>query len=146
MNESANKNSTPGASRILLIFALLILVGVGGYSLYKIFLDETVEVGENISQLPPTTAIETVQPSPSILMTVTPELTVTASPLPTNIPTATVTPKPLSTANPTQPLVSPTRAVTPTSTPAPLPVSGNVFPTIFVLALGIVLIIPILVF
>lgn len=162
MNEDTNKNTSRSASRILLVLALLILLGVGGYSLYRIFLNRPAQENNNIAVALPTTTNEptvssNILQNPTIAASVFPTQTSSIIPSPTFTPTAipltptntltptrtisstpTSTPKPTSTTTPTN-----VQNVNPTNTPSQdLPASGNSLPTILTLILGIILIIP----
>ena len=148
--------------RILLYLSLIILMGIGGFSLYKIVIKKPSIINDEISyKISPTmpVSVETLNeqgsPSPTPLVTVpiidtiTPTKVATPSPKisiavtgSTKIPSLTPTNKPTNT--PTQTL-SPTRYLSPTVTQTlkeNLPVSGNPLPTIILFSIGLLLILP----
>lgn len=158
------KNERNPLIRILLYLSLIILMGIGGFSLYKIIIKKTNITKDEISYtINPTkpadveTSNEQGLPSPTPLVTISaidtitptkiptpsPKISITAI-SPTKIPSLTPTNKPTNT--PTQTL-SPSRYLSPTVTQTPkenLPVSGIPGPTILLFSLGLILILPVI--
>lgn len=158
-----------GGLKFLLFLSLTAFIAIGGYSVYKLIApkksaDSTIPVTATPTTIPQVTKAvsETVSPVPTdkISMAIlTPTTVPTIKALPTNIPTTIPTkiPTPSVRVLPSTTIV-PTSEITPTATTAvakatglptqkpveKLPDSGYPFPTIFLLSLGIIFILPII--
>lgn len=149
---------------VLIVIATVILAGVAIFTAYRLYQSGTEPVAPTAPESVPAAggqptptpqacqelAFTITTPTPSV--TVTPTVTPTATVTPTDEPTPTPTEpprggssptptQPISTATPTPTGTTPTSVVTPTPTQADqLPDAGTSMPTIFVGALGILLI------
>lgn len=157
-----------GGLKFLLILSLVAFVAIGGYSVYKLIApkksaDSTIPVTATPTTIPQVTKAvsEEVSPVPTdkISMAI---LTPTAVPtikilptntptIPTKIPTPSVKVLPSTTIIPTSTMTPTTTTVVARATSLPtqkpiekLPDSGSSFPTIFLLSLGIILMLPVI--
>jgi hypothetical protein len=146
--------------KLMLILSISIFVAIGGYSVYKIILQKSniedkkiaetlkptenaVKTSENNSAnqitIPPTEGIVTISETPSAK-----PANMANSPTPAKSPIPSPTIKPTNSPIPTfSPTVKPTLSLSPTPKES-LPVSGNSFPTLLLISLGIFFILPII--
>lgn len=161
---STNGSKQNPAIKILLIFIILLFVSVGSYSLYKVFIKKP-STNENLT---PTNMSPTVtEIAENLVLTPfqspTPQISITAviSKIPTITPNKNISPIPATTTPSkvpsTTPILRPTSTPIPTITalytttisPSPTPVrflpdAGFSTPTILLIILGVVLILPVI--
>ncbi len=161
-DETETKRERGIAEKLLLITSVLIFIIIGGYSIYKITVQKSETSNDKVAVIPKPTESAEVNTSSLISPSPTPtiEAVITAIPTasPTNkiisptitttkIPAPTSTIKPTPTANPTMSLVAnaqPSLLPTVTAQKGSLPVSGNSAPTVLLLFLGIILVLPVI--
>lgn len=136
-----NDKQTPMV-KVLLVFVILLFLGVGGYSLYKVIIKKpspttslptnispTGKVADNRVGTPPISPITYLSPSPIVseIPSVNPtKIAIQITIVPSKIPLATSTPKSISTITPTVTHLptktispSPSLSVSPTVSPSP---------------------------
>ncbi len=160
MNDKPDVKKERGSGlKLLLFLSLSVFIIIGGYSIYKIMIQKTVDSGSRATVTPEPTIVPEynlvyLQPTPTtekVITTETPTAlpTINISPpstTPTKVPTPTVTVKPTITTSPTI-TAKPIYQVSPIPTQKSqdsLPVSGNSIPTILLFSLGIILFLPII--
>ena len=141
INETQKSNGNKIVT-LLVTVAVIGLVGVTGFLVYKFFLNKNPALTTQNFPIPQTT-VTSLSPTES---TPTPYTALAPTEVPTGGPTSLPqnTPQPVISLTPTKiPTAFPTLQITNTPTPAiqNLPVAGNAYPTFLIVGIGLTLII-----